>query len=187
MLRSISPVHLLVKPFYDVYPSIYSLGILLQASMTRNVLKSTWSIRAPGGANLDDASSWIEGYRECVRNKLQKLCPYVQIFITNPFFFPFMSTVVHIPVHKRKDSLPTTRWREVNKVQQGQAILRQRRHSQNNDPVFLDTTNISWMPIFNLFIYIPIYSLFIVICYSFMVYSFHKALLIYITGIAINQ
>ena len=100
------------------------------------------------------------------------------------FFFPFMSTVVHIPVHKRKDSLPTTRWREVNKVQQGQAILR---HSQNNDPVFLDTTNISWMPIFNLFIYMPIYSLFIVICYLFMVYSFHKALLIYITGIAINQ
>ena len=100
---------------------------------------------------------------------------------------PFHSTVVHIPVHKRKDSLPTTRWREVNKVQQGQAILQQRRHSQNNDPVFLDTINISWMPIFNLFIYMPIYSLFVVICYSFMVYSFHKALLIYITGIAINQ
>ena len=55
MLRSISPVHLLVKPFYDVYPSINSLGISLEASMTRNVLKSTWSIRAPGGANLDDA------------------------------------------------------------------------------------------------------------------------------------
>ena len=55
MLRSISPVHLLAKPFYDVYPSVYSLGISLEASMTRNVLKSTWSIRAPGGANLDDA------------------------------------------------------------------------------------------------------------------------------------
>ena len=55
MLRSISPVNLLVKPFYDVYISIYSLGISLEAFMTRNVLKSTWSIRAPGGANLDDA------------------------------------------------------------------------------------------------------------------------------------
>ena len=55
MLRSISPVNLLVKPFYDVYISIYSLGASLEASMTRNFLKSTWSIRAPGGANLDDA------------------------------------------------------------------------------------------------------------------------------------
>ena len=55
MLRSISPAYLLAKPFYDVYPSVYSLGISLEASMTRNVLKSTWSIRAPGGANLDDA------------------------------------------------------------------------------------------------------------------------------------
>ena len=55
MLRSISPARLLAKPFYDVYPSIHSLGISLEASMTRNVLKSTWSIRAPGGANLDDA------------------------------------------------------------------------------------------------------------------------------------
>ena len=49
VLRSISPVNLLVKPFYDVYISIYSLGISLEAFMTRNVLKSTWSIRAPGG------------------------------------------------------------------------------------------------------------------------------------------
>ena len=32
-----------------------SLGVSLEASMTRNFLKSTWSIRAPGGANLDDA------------------------------------------------------------------------------------------------------------------------------------
>ena len=48
-------MHLLVKPFYDAHLSIYSLGISLEAFMTRNVLKSTWSIRAPGGANLDDA------------------------------------------------------------------------------------------------------------------------------------
>ncbi len=44
-----------MKPFYDVHLFMYSLGISLEASMTRNVLKSTWSIRAPGGANLDDA------------------------------------------------------------------------------------------------------------------------------------
>ena len=150
--------------FLQLIPDPFSVSFYSRRWGSTNMLWCNWA-----------SSSSHEGYRDWVRNKLQKLCHYVQIFIANTFFFPFMSTVVHIPVHKRKDSLPTTRWREVNKVQQGQAILQQRRHSQNNDPVFLDTINISWMPIFNLFIYMPIYSLFVVICYLFMVYSFHKA------------